>query len=186
MRRLAVILGVVAVLVAGVAAWLATQALPEAHKMARSARYLVPKEDVWAVVADVGGHAAWRTDTTFQRLDDVRGHEVWRETGPDGALTLETVDVIPNRRQVRCVIDQGGPFGGCWTVEVAPRKDGSVVTLTENLTIHTLAWRVLHPRPGRERRLDRYLLDLGAKFGDTPRLADLPRELNDVPPKKAE
>lgn len=188
MRRLPLAIGGALVLVGGVVAALATQSLPEAHKVARSARYKVPKEDAWTAVADLAGQVAWRPDLqAVERLADTRGHEVWREDGPDGTLTLETVEVLPNRRMIRCVTDQGGPFGGCWTVEVAPRSDGSVVTITENLSIHSLAWRVLHPLPTRKARLDDYLLGLGEKFGDTPILADLPRELNDaVLKKKAE
>lgn len=188
MRRLPIVLGSVALLVGAAAAWLATQALPESHVMARSARYKASKEDAWAKVFDLAGQASWRPDlTSVERMPDVRGHEVWREVGRDGTITLETVDVIPLRRLTRCVVDQGGPFGGCWKVEVAPRSDGSVVTLTENLSVHALSWRILHPRPTRRARLDGYLRGLGEHFGEEPILADLPRELNDaVLKKKAE
>lgn len=187
MRRVVPPLVFLLALAIAAVAWATTGALPEAHKVARSGRYTVPKEDVWALVSDLEGAAAWRTDLAkVERLPDVRGHAVYRETHRDGeTVSLETVETIPNRRLVRCVVDQGGPFGGCWTVEVAPRDDGSVVTLTEALTVHSAWFRLTHGVAGRKARLDAWLRAIGAKFGVEPRLADLPRELN-VPRKAAE
>lgn len=181
MRRAPLTLALVSLALFGAgAAWMTTNALKVNHKLARSGRFHQTTQTMWATVSDVAASAAWRTDLrTLEPLPDVRGHEVWREVRPGGdAVTLETVERIGERRIVRCVIDQAGPFGGCWTVLVAPRdKVESVVTIEESLTVHSAAWRWTHFRGSRRAALDAYLRALGAKFGETPTLADIPRGL---------
>lgn len=186
MRKL--LLALALLLIAGAAAFLGTQSLPAAHTVARSGRYMAVTTDEAAAAAfDIAGSVAWRTDLkSMEQLPDLRGHEVWRETWADGTVvTLETVEQIKTRRLTRCVIDQDGPFGGCWKLEVSPRdKTDSVVEITESLQIRSVAWRALHPLPTRKAHLDGYLRALGAKLGPAPKLADKPRDLNTPIPKR--
>lgn len=186
-RRVLPLLILLAFAAAGFALWRA-QPLSEAHAVARAGRYYAPMTDVWAAVLDLGEHPEWRSDLAkIERLEDVRGHEVWRETPKSGApTTWETVETLKDRRLVRCVIDQGGPYGGCVTVEIIRRGDGAIVTIAEKLTVHSAWFRWTNTVSGRRARLDTFLEDLGGKFGasDT-RVADLPKDLRD-PPKAPE
>lgn len=144
-------------------------------------------DEVWAAVTDLSKHAEWRSDLEkIERLEDVRGHEVWRETPRSGApTTWETVETLPDRRLVRCVIDQGGPFGGCVTVEIIRRDDGAIVTVSEKLKVHSARFRWTNTVAGRRDRLDTFLGDLGRKFGaEETRIADLPKDLRDPPAAK--
>ncbi|MFZ5475930.1 MAG: SRPBCC family protein [Myxococcota bacterium] len=188
MNRTAIATAVVLAL-GGLAAFVWTQSLPENHKVSRSGRYQKTTKESWALVSDLEHAAEWRTDLEkIERMPDVRGHAVWRETYRDGeVVTLETVETIDGRRLVRCVIDTDLPFGGCWTVEVSPRdKVDSVVTITESLRVKSLPWRLTNTAAGRKKRLDRQLLAIGEKFGQTPKLADVARDLNTPRPKKQE
>jgi uncharacterized protein YndB with AHSA1/START domain len=157
--------------------------LPEAHQLARAARYHHPMADVWAAVLDLEKAPEWRTDLAgMERQADVRGHEVWRELPRSGGpVTFETVELLKDRRQVRCVIDQGGPYGGCITAELIRRDDGAIVTLAEHLTVHSALFRYTHTVAGRRAALDAWLTDLGRRFGETPEIADLPKDLRDPP-----
>ncbi len=135
------------------------------------------------MVLDLSRHAEWRSDlASIERLPDVRGHEVWREVPKRGApTTWETVEVLKDRRLLRCVVDQDGPYGGCVTVEIIRREDGAIVTIAEKLKVHSLAFRFTNTVAGRRDRLDAWLSDLGRKFGEEVRLADLPKDLRDPP-----
>jgi hypothetical protein len=178
---------VVALALGGAVALLATQSLPENHKVSRSGRYQKTTQESWALVSDLEKQPEWRTDLAkIERLPDDRGKVVWRETYDDGtSVALATVETIEGRRLVRCVVDADLPYGGCWTIEVSPRdKVDSVVTITESLRVKSLPWRLTHFVSGRKARLDEYLLAVGAKFGQTPKLADVARDLNTKREKK--
>jgi hypothetical protein len=175
--------------VAGGGALVATQSLPENHKITRSGRYQKTTQESWALVSDLEHQPEWRIDLAkIERLPDDRGKVVWRETTDDGeSVSLATVETIEGRRLVRCVVDTDLPYGGCWTIEVSPRdKVDSVVTVTESLHVKSLPWRLTHFVSGRKARLDAYLLAIGEKFGQTPKLADVARDLNTPRQKKGE
>lgn len=165
---------------AGLVAWWQYGALPESYKVARAARYNQLSTDVFAVLTDIGASTSWRSDlASVERLPDTRGHEVWREVSKDGTVVvLETVEVLPDRRQIRCVIE--GPFGGCFTIEMVARdKEGaSMVTRTEALRYKDSSYRFFHTRAGRVAGLERFLNDLGAHFGETPIIAEDTRTLS--------
>ncbi len=135
------------------------------------------------MVLDLSKHATWRTDlASMERLPDLRGHEVWREVPKRGAATTwETVETLPDRRLLRCIVDQDGPYGGCVTIEIIRRPDGAIVTVSEKLTVHSDLFRFTNTVAGRRDRLDTWLGDLGRALGETPRVADLPKDLRDPP-----
>jgi hypothetical protein len=180
-RALAVVF-VVLLLAAGGALWYA-QPLSEAHALSRAGRFYTPLDDVWAVVLDIEKYPEWRSDLAgVERQPDMRGHEVWREIPKSGPpVTWETVEVLKDRRLVRCVVDQGGDFGGCVTAEIIRRDDGAIVTIAEKFKVHSTLFRYTNTVTGRRARLDTWLTDLGKKFGGTVRVADLPKDLRDPP-----
>ncbi len=181
-------LAAVLLLVAAGALFARAQPLSEAHTLARAVRLHHPLEEVWAAVLDLGTHPTWRSDlAAMERQPDVRGNEVWREV-PRGGLfaggpvTWETAETLKDRRLVRCVVDQDGPFGGCVTIEIIRRDDGAILTISEKLKVHSALFRWTHTVASRRARLDDFLTDLGARFGESaPRIADLPKDLRDPP-----
>jgi hypothetical protein len=173
-------------LVAGAAAWWFARppSLPKDHRLSRAGRFAASRDAAWAAVDRIDADASWRTDLRArERQPDVRGHRVWRETWPDDeSVTFETVERVGDRKLVRCVVDQGGPFGGCWTLEVAPRGEESVVTVSEQLTIHDGLYARTHDVADRRERLDGALIALGEALGGAPRLADSAKDLRDAAP----
>lgn len=158
--------------------------MSEAHTLARAVRLYHPLDDVWAAVLDLQAQPTWRSDlAAMERQPDVRGHEVWREVPRGGpAVTFETAETLKDRRLVRCVVDQGAPYGGCITIEIIRRDDGAIVTIAEKFKVHSAWFRYTNTVAGRRARLDAFLTDLGRKFGEqSPRIADLPKDLRDVP-----
>ncbi len=181
MKRVVLLLVGVVVL-AGFIAWrqLGSPALPKDHRLSRAARFPAARAEAWSAVRALDGEVTWRADLdTRTRLPDVRGHTVWREIWPDGeSVSWETVELQGDRRLVRCVVDQEGPFGGCWTIEVSPRDDQSVVTVTEQLTVHDAWYARTHDVASRQARLDAFLRALGEPLG-APTLADAAKDLRE-------
>lgn len=186
--RRAVVFALVVLLLGAGAAFYKAQPLSEAHTLARAGRFYHPLADVWAAVMDIGSYATWRTDLDrVERLDDLRGHELWREVPKSGpAITWETAETIKDRRLVRCVTDTDGAFGGCLTVEIIRRDDGAIVTIAERFKVKSALFRWTNTVSGRRSGLDRWLKDLGRKFEEDTWIADLPKDLRDPPKPKVE
>ncbi len=165
--------------------WRASEALPEDWRTSRLGRYFQPMETTWERATQFDKWPEWSSELVkVERLDDVRGHPVWRETWRDGEVrTLEVVEHLPSRRLIRCVIDPDGPYGGCVTMQVTRRDDGSVLEITEALRMKSWAFRLGWTASGRTGRLDQILKDLGRSFGEeSVRLGSSPREVNDPRP----
>lgn len=174
MRRVLLVLSVVLGILLGLLAYRLRSALPSPYSITRAARYSSASlEETWALAAQPETWAEWRSDLRgVTRQPDVRKHEVWQETWGDGqVVTLETAEEIVNRRQIRCVVDQGGAIGGCWTLEASPREPGCVLSITEAVTIHSTWFKIRYNELSRKAALDTFLSLLGAKLGEPePRL----------------
>lgn len=171
MRALLVILAVIVALFAAVA--VVGAILPKGHVVSRSAQFEQPLDVVWQVVSNFSASPSWRSElASVQQLPDNNAHPVWRETYRDGSVvTLETVESIPPRRLVRRIIDSDLPFGGSWTIEIAPTNEDCLVTITEYGEVHNPIFRFLGRFiVGHRVAIDRYLRDLGGKFGEEVRL----------------
>jgi uncharacterized protein YndB with AHSA1/START domain len=99
-------------------------------------------DEVWAVITDVEGFAAWRPDVDrAERLEPIGGWPAWREEGPSGTLTLAIAAVEPRRRLVTEIVDEGLPFGGRWTYLLEPSQTGTHLTITEDGFIYNPVFR---------------------------------------------
>jgi len=179
MSKSAVIITAIAALLALIAGFIAVRGpLPANLELRRSARLHHPAKVVWPVILDIESWAGWRTDlTSLTREGEVRGHAVWRETRPGESVALETVEVLKDRRLVRCVHGADAPFGGCITVEMLAREDMCIVSYIEGLRLDNAIFRFTHTIQGRRHHIDEWLTALAAKFGDVPELANEIKEL---------
>ena len=59
------------------------------------------------------------------------------------ALTLQTIELAPERRLVRKIADPQLPFGGSWTYELTPTADGCILQITENGEIYNPVFRFM-------------------------------------------
>lgn len=189
-QRILIAVLLAAAVVGGLGFWRWKAAIPVNHKIVRAARYHGHSADeLWKVATDFGSSLGWRPDLKgMEQLPKVRGHEVWRETWVDGrSVSLETVESLEGRRMVRCVVDQGADFGGCWTFEIYDRDGGDcAIAITEGLTIHSSWMRLTTTTGDRKAFLDTWLKAIGTKLGDPkPRLGDSMVEVS-RPPKNEE
>jgi uncharacterized protein YndB with AHSA1/START domain len=118
--------------------------LPVAHVASETRTIDASQEQVWAIIADPDGMAAWRPDVDrVDRLPDRGGLAVWREVGPGGTLTFETDAFSPPSRMVTRIADEGIPFGGSWTYDLVVSGTATELTITENGEVCNVVFRLV-------------------------------------------
>lgn len=109
--------------------------LPKAHTASRTATIAKTPAAVFALIKD---RAARETEYTI-------------------------VEETPPRRLVTRVID-GLPYGGSWTIDLAPEGEGTRVTITENGVVYNPLFRFVSRFViGHTATIDKYLDDLRAR-----------------------
>jgi hypothetical protein len=137
--------------------------LPQSHRATRRARYRQRPEAIYAVIA---GPPEWRSDIkSFGALPDGKW---WEQDSHGNKITYELVeDRSPTRRVVR-IADKKLPFGGIWTLDIAPEGDGSSLRITEDGEVYNVFFRFLSRFVfGHTGTIETHLRDLGRKFGET-------------------
>src|SRR5574341_100177 len=143
--------------------------LPRGHVVARTIALHQSPDAIWQVITDFESAASWRPDITrIEQLPSQQGFPVWREHYQSGdSLTLATVESVAPARLVREIVDPDLPFSGRWVYQIAPVDHGSRVTITEHGDVSNPVFRVVSRFPmDQTAAIDRYLLDLGKKFGE--------------------
>jgi uncharacterized protein YndB with AHSA1/START domain len=134
--------------------------LPQDHVAVRKARYARPPDALWAALRDLEALPSWRRD-----LHTIQVHSPTRWT-ENGELTLELAEQVPPSRLVTRILP-GAPFGGTWTYELTPDGAGTLLTLTERGEVYNPLFRFLSRFVfGHTATLERYLKQLGARFGE--------------------
>ena len=140
--------------------------LPRGHRATRAARYRQKPEAIYFTLA---GPVDWRSDVKgFGNLPDRDGRKQWWEQDSHGhKVTYELLeDVMPSRRVTR-IADKSLPFGGTWTIEIAPAAEGSVVRITEDGEVYNVIFRFMARFIfGYTATIEGYLRDLGHRFGE--------------------
>ena len=99
---------------------------------------------VWALVSDVAGTARWRTDVKSVEVQPpVQGRARFIEVGRQGRTPFEVVSMQPPTQLVVRVVDDGLPYGGTWTYELASSGDGTRLTIAEAGFIRNPVFRVM-------------------------------------------
>jgi uncharacterized protein YndB with AHSA1/START domain len=147
--------------------------LPREHRAVRVLRLgTATPARVWALVTDHARDPGWRRDLKATgRLPDHQGRPVWQDTYRNGqAMSLETLESLPELRLVRRILESGGPYGGTWTYELAPEGPGTRLTITEDGWISNPVFRSLARFVfGHHRSLVTYLEDVARHFGEPAR-----------------
>jgi len=146
--------------------------LPRAHHATRKARLRSPPSDVYGVLI---GPPDWRRDLkAWGALPEKDGRTRWWEQDSHGQkITFELVESKPPTRRVVRIADQGLPFGGTWTFEIAPAGGGSEVRIHEEGEIYNVIFRFMARFFfGYSASIEGYLRDLGMKLGDLVTIED--------------
>ena len=162
---LVILLGVIAV--AFVAGWL----LPRRHLAAASVHLDARPQRVWELVSDFAGGAAWRREVKeVERLPDVNGRPVWRETSERGSMTFVVDEWQPPRRLTTRIADKNLGFGGTWEYLLEPEKEGTRLTILERGEVSAPVYRLLaHLFIGHHAAMNEYLDSVGRAFGEEVR-----------------
>ncbi|MEO8371485.1 MAG: hypothetical protein ABI806_20020 [Candidatus Solibacter sp.] len=140
--------------------------LPRGHRATRQARFRQKPEAIYFTLA---GPVDWRSDIkAFGNLPDRDGRKQWWEQDSHGHKVAYELreDVMPSRRVTR-IVGKDLPFGGTWTIEIAPAPDGSVVRITEDGEVYNVIFRFMARFIfGYTATIEGYLRDLGHRFGE--------------------
>lgn len=142
--------------------------LPVSHTAVTSRAVQGTPEEVWAAVTGVEAFPEWRPGLeTIEALPPRDGRPVWRESGPTGTMTIETVEAEVPTRLVTRIADEDLPFGGTWTYELEPTGDGRTrVTITEDGEVYNPVFRFMARFVfGHTATMDTYLDGLEARMG---------------------
>ena len=136
--------------------------LPQDHEVSRTVLLAAPPERVWAVITDVGRYPTWRRGVTSVTMEPTAGALTrWREHTGSESLGYEMNTADRPMRLVTRITDEGIPFGGGWTFDLAPTHDGTSLTITERGSVYNPLFRfVSRFVMGHTKTIDEYAADL--------------------------
>ena len=142
--------------------------LPRMHTATRSALYKASPQQVWEVITDFPGRAAWIPGLkSVERLPDRNGHASWKDVRSDGWTMPVEIEVADAPKElVTRIIDDGMPFGGRWTWEVTPEGAGSRLRITEDGETKVAMFRYFAALGDMSSTMRGVLSALGKKFGE--------------------
>lgn len=168
-KKIRVLAWVVGSVVAVAAALFAVgAALPDEHVAVAHIDIAAPPDAVAARIADPERYEDWQDgDTTvIARNGDTLDY---RQTfGTDVVNYRFTAS--PDGRNFRSeMLDRNLPYGGVWSINVAPNGAGTRVTITENGYVHGPVFKLMSKFVfGHTEAMEGYLGELKASFETTP------------------
>ena len=135
---------VVAIVAIGAAVTGVGYLLPVAHTASRDAAIAAPPGDVYATISDVEHYPQWWPDIArVDMLQSDSGRVRFREHMTSGPVVMEVEEAAGPTRFVTRIADPDQPFGGTWTIELAPEGTGTRVTITERGEVYNPLFRFL-------------------------------------------
>lgn len=156
---------------AAIAVYAAGSRMEPGHTARRSLHLRAAPHKVFAVLADFGGQAAWRSDLKSVRRKADSSDEVWIEEGKQGEMPLATTEIIPESKIVRTIADPKLPFGGKWTYQVVPEGSGSALIITEEGEVYNPFFRFVFKRfMDPHKTIEVFMHDLAKHLGEEGRI----------------
>ena len=166
------ILVVLALLVGG-GLWLYGSRMPREHSVKSAIVITANPDTVYKVIRNVAATPTWWTDLKSAKRVQGAGRETWEEDmGQGGVIQVEITRVVPGRRVVQTILDDGTQgWGGTWTIDVEGTPAGTTVTIIEEGYVDSPFFRIVMSAMGQHRTMESYLRSLAAHFGEmaTPR-----------------
>jgi uncharacterized protein YndB with AHSA1/START domain len=170
MRYVFMVIGSLVAIVAIVAAvgW----SLPVRHQASASRGYRATPAALYALITDVPAFPGWRSEVTrVEVLPDENGHKRWTETTKNGPpITYVLERSTPDRFLVGRIANTNLPFGGSWTYELTPSRDGATeLRVTEDGEVYNPIFRfVSRFVMGHDATIKQYLSAVGKRFVEVP------------------
>ena len=142
-------------------------ALPVRHRAAREATFSRPATEVFKAISTPADFPSWRSGVTnVEALPPNAGKTRYRETGKDGSITYEVERSVGERELATRIADPSLPFGGTWTYNLTPKADSTTLRIVEDGEVYNPFFRFVSRFViGHTATIDRFLQDLGKKFG---------------------
>ena len=140
--------------------------LPKAHTASRSAVFRASPERLFALI---DGPQMWRSGVKhYQELAATEGLRRWQETDSHGqTITYEALERRPPTRLRTRIVTPGLPYGGTWTLDLAPSDGGTLVRITEDGEVYNPFFRVISRFVlGYTRTINTYLHDLATALDE--------------------
>ncbi|MFQ5652792.1 MAG: SRPBCC domain-containing protein [bacterium] len=153
--------------------------LPKEHTATQAAQFKQAPPEIWNAITDFGAMAAWNSSfDEVKPLPDHNGNAAWSLISDQGPMPLEVVEMDTNKKLVTRIIDEGMPFGGTWTYELAETEGGTLLTITEDGFVRNVIFRFMARFIfGYHSTLERFLEDLGKKFDEKVAVVEQPDEV---------
>ena len=137
------------------------------HVSTRTADYGVPPEELWPVITDWQGNAAWRSDVDRVEVIESREESLVVFHGPQGRLPVRVTQMEAPERLVTQIADPELPFGGTWTWDLEPHEGGTRLVLTEHGEVYSAPMRTMAALfMDVTATQDAYLTELGEALGE--------------------
>jgi hypothetical protein len=136
--------------------------LPRDHVATGEARFAAPPAIVAATIRDVEAQPGWRRGVQAIEVVERRPAGLrYVERSADGAIAFDFAEESPGTRFRSRIADPSLPFGGEWTIALAPDGAGTRVRIEEHGTVRNPVYRFVSAWViGHDRTLKAYLADL--------------------------
>ncbi|MDT8448251.1 MAG: SRPBCC family protein [bacterium] len=143
--------------------WLRGGQLPESHRTQLTFRFDAPIERVWAVLSDFEGQPAWRSGLTGVNQ---AAPGLWVEDYQGTLMAMQTTALESPHLLERRIADPDQPFQGFWRYQLSADGEGTLLTLSEEASIHNPLYRFLaHGMSDFEQTLRGLVADLEGPLG---------------------
>jgi uncharacterized protein YndB with AHSA1/START domain len=116
--------------------------LPVSHVASASATLSRPPDAVYTMVSEVASYPKWWSEMSrVETLPPVDGRQRFRQHMGSDAVVIEVLEAAAPTRFVTRIADPDQPFGGTWTLEIAPSGAGSTLTVTERGEVYNPLFR---------------------------------------------
>jgi hypothetical protein len=141
--------------------------LPRDHLATREARLPAAPARVAALVREVEKQPDWRRGVrAVEVVERGRSGLVYVERSDDGAIRFDFREEVPGRLFRSAIADPDLPFGGEWTIALAPEGTGTRIRIEERGSVRNPVYRFFSALVfGHEASMASYLADLEAAAG---------------------
>jgi thioesterase domain-containing protein len=138
-------------------------ALPAAHVARAEALIAAPPDRVASLIRDVEAQPRWRRGVTAIEVKARQGAALsYVEHSRQGAIAYSLVETQPGRDFRSTIDDPKLPFGGHWTIAIAPEGEATRVRIEEHGIVRSPVFRFVSTLIlGHEATMRAYLDDLG-------------------------
>jgi hypothetical protein len=136
--------------------------LPRDHVAAAEAVLPASAPAVAAMVRAIEAQPEWRG--SVKAIESVERRErglLYLERSANGTIAFDFVEEVPDRRFRSTIADPALPFGGFWTIALAPRDGGTHIRIEEHGSVRNPIYRFFSALVfGHETTMKAYLADL--------------------------